>query len=370
MKVSVVCPTAYRGGDLPSAWPVPGAHWQPETGAASMAAALDMAELIDELGFDWVSLTEHHYSPRLMSPNPIVLASAMSQRVKRARIALLGPILPLLNPVRVAEEYAILDNLCGGRLIAGFLRGIPNEFQTYGVNPAESRSLFEEALELILRTWTEPQPFGWEGRHYRFRTVSIWPRPLQQPYPPLFMSGKAPESGTFAAKHRIGMSLSFNSLEECLDSVGYYRSEASRFGWEPSAEQVLYRGYCYVAETDEQARRQAEEHRFGSLFAAIVAGPRAHALFGGNTDGDLRGARLREGQTLAPALTATLDRPPVWEGKPMVGSPTTVAEQLRYAGEVAGIGVMDLIFHGMPQELMDRSMRLFATEVLPKVRDC
>jgi alkanesulfonate monooxygenase SsuD/methylene tetrahydromethanopterin reductase-like flavin-dependent oxidoreductase (luciferase family) len=327
-----------------------------------------MAELIDELGFDWVSLTEHHYSPRLMSPNPMVVAAAMSQRTKRAKIALLGPILPLLNPVRVAEEYATLDNLCSGRLIAGFLRGIPNEFQTYGVNPAESRALLEEGLELILRAWTEPQPFGWEGRHYRFRNISIWPRPVQQPYPPLYMSGKAPESGTFAARHQIGMSLSFNSLEECLDSVGFYCAEAARFGWEPGPEQVLYRGYCLVADNDEEARQQAEEHGFGKLFVPIVAGPRARAMFG-NTDGDLVGARLREGQTIAPSLTLTLDRPPVWEGKPMVGSPETVMEQLRYARETAGIGVMDLIFHGLPHEAMLRSLRLFASEVLPKVRE-
>src|SRR5438045_6937602 len=134
-----------------------------------------------------------------MTPNPMVMAGALASRVKRARIALLGATIPILNPVRVAEEFAMLDTLTGGRLIAGMLRGTSNEYVTYATNPAESRERFEEALDLIVRAWTEPQPFGWQGRHYEYRAISIWPRPVQQPDPPVNLPGSSPEAGEQAA---------------------------------------------------------------------------------------------------------------------------------------------------------------------------
>src|SRR6266571_5067136 len=108
-------------------------------------------------------------SPVWSTPNPMVMAGALTQRVKHAKIALLGANIPILNPVRVAEEFAMLDALTGGQVVAGMLRGTSNEYVTYGVNPSESRDRFEEALELIVRAWTEPQPFSWQGRYYEYR---------------------------------------------------------------------------------------------------------------------------------------------------------------------------------------------------------
>src|SRR5205814_8270507 len=131
--------------------------------------------LADRVGFDWVACSEHHYSSSSLSPNPILLAAAVSQHLKRAKIALLGPTLPLTNPVRVAEEFAMLDNLTGGRLVAGLLRGTPNEFATYGINPDETRAQYEEGIELVRKALTEPQPYGWQARHYQYPTISIWP---------------------------------------------------------------------------------------------------------------------------------------------------------------------------------------------------
>ena len=128
-----------------------------------------------------------------------------------------------LNPVRVAEEFAMLDVLTGGRLVAGMLRGTATEYVTYGTNPAESRERFEEALQLIVRAWTEPQPFGWQGRYYEYRTISIWPRPIQQPHPPIFMSGSSPESGELAARHRLHLGLAFTTVPLAREAARYYR---------------------------------------------------------------------------------------------------------------------------------------------------
>ena len=161
-------------------WPVPNQYFDPEQAKRAVANCLAEVEMEDALGFDWIACAEHHYSPFNLAPNVTVLASALTQRVKRAKIAILGALIPLTgNPVRIAEEYAMIDNLSGGRLIAGLLRGAPYEYMVYNVNPAESRARFEEAWDLILKAWTDTMPFGWEGRHYHYRHVSIWPRPLQ-----------------------------------------------------------------------------------------------------------------------------------------------------------------------------------------------
>lgn len=126
----------YYAGDEP----LPGGlvapkHFRPERSLASLRSGFALFEHADALGFDWVSVSEHHYSTS-MTPSPIVAAAALSQRVHRADIAVLGPSLPFLNPVRTAEELAMLDNLCGGRLIVALLRGTPPEYLAYGTNPA------------------------------------------------------------------------------------------------------------------------------------------------------------------------------------------------------------------------------------------
>src|SRR5438270_413392 len=157
-----------------------------EPAEKSMEISLEQFQLADELGFDWVTVAEHHYAPMSLTPNPMVIAGALTQRVKKAKIALLGANIPILNPVRVAEEFAMLDTLTGGRVVAGMLRGTSNEYVTYAVSPAESRARFEEALDLIVHAWTEQQPFGWQGRYYEYRPISIWARRSQLPHPPIY----------------------------------------------------------------------------------------------------------------------------------------------------------------------------------------
>src|SRR5919199_1887873 len=212
-------------------WPVPAHAFSAEVAQRSIEASLEQFELADQLGFDWVTVAEHHYAPMSMTPNPMVMAGALTQRVKRAKIALLGPNIPIQNPVRVAEEFAMLDVMTGGRVVAGMMRGTSNEYATYAINPSESRDRFEEALELILRAWTEPQPFGWQGRYYEYRTISIWPKPVQQPHPPLFMSGSSPESGEFAARNRLGLGLAFTTVPLASQAAAYYREQAARADW-------------------------------------------------------------------------------------------------------------------------------------------
>ena len=158
----------YRHADLDaierngSAWVTySNSHYDPEKGAGLYHEYLDQMEFADQLGFDGVCLNEHHQTAYGMMPIPGVLAGALARSVKRAKLAILGRALPLLNnPLMVAEEYAMLDNLTRGRFIAGFVRGIGAEYHAMGINPVQSQERFAEAHDMIIRAWTEPGPFA------------------------------------------------------------------------------------------------------------------------------------------------------------------------------------------------------------------
>jgi alkanesulfonate monooxygenase SsuD/methylene tetrahydromethanopterin reductase-like flavin-dependent oxidoreductase (luciferase family) len=199
--------------DLPREWPVPPAAYDPATGAEAFRGMVERAQFVEALGFDWVSLSEHHYSPRILTPAPVVSAAWLAARVDTIKIALLGPIVPTSNPIRVAEELAMLDTLAPGRIVVGLLRGTTNEYLSYDLNPQEARDRTDEGMDLILKAWTEPQPFGWQGRHFQYRTVSIWPRPQHQPHPTTYALGTSAEAGDFAARHHIGLGVSYGTFE-------------------------------------------------------------------------------------------------------------------------------------------------------------
>src|SRR5438105_4831007 len=226
MQASIFSLVPYMGPPEPGVWPIPAQSYSAEAAERSMQASLEQFELADQVGFDWVTVAEHHFAPMSLTPNPMVMAGAITQRVRRANIALLGANIPILNPVRVAEEFAMLDTLTGGRVVAGMLRGTTNEYVTYGVNPAESRDRFAEAMELIVRAWTEPQPFGWQGRFYEYRAISIWPRPVQQPHPPIYISATSPQSGELSARKHIRLGLALSTLPIATQTANLFRGPA------------------------------------------------------------------------------------------------------------------------------------------------
>ena len=141
-----------------SAWVwVPNSLYDPPTGHNHYAQYIDTLALADELGFDGVCVNEHHQNAYGLMPSPNLIAAALTQRTKRARLAVIGNALPLYNPpLRVAEEFAMLDVLSGGRLIAGMVIGGGPEYYSYQVNPTHARERFREALDLIVKAWTTP----------------------------------------------------------------------------------------------------------------------------------------------------------------------------------------------------------------------
>ena len=341
---------------LPTEWPVPSGAYDPAAGAAAYQGMIERLRYVESLGFDWVSVSEHHYSPRILTPSPIVSAAFIAAQLPRITIALLGPIVPHSNPVRVAEELAMLDTMAGGRLVVGLLRGTANEAMTYDLNPQEARERTDEGMELILRAWTEPEPFGWQGRHFQYRTVSIWPRPLQQPHPPTFALGTSRESCEFAARHHLGCGVSYGPFEVMAKATRYYCEQCARHGWTPRPEQILYRANMLVADTDEEAHALLRAQSGQAPFA-LRAGVREAMMAADarNIAGEARPA------VLSGALPTTF-----------VGSPDTVVEQVRRCREVVGAGVLDLSLHtpgSTDLEPLTRALELFGRKVLPRIRD-
>ncbi|MDE3075078.1 MAG: LLM class flavin-dependent oxidoreductase [Chloroflexota bacterium] len=363
MKAAVFTSVPYVGPAERGVWPVPKQTYSSEIAEKSMEQSLEQFQLADELGFDWVTLAEHHFAPMSLTPNPMVMAGAVAQRVRRAKIALLGADIPILNPVRVAEEFAMLDTLTGGRIIAGMLRGTSNEYVTYNTNPSESRERFEEALELIVRAWTEPQPFGWQGRYYENRSISIWPKPVQQPHPPIYMSGSSPEAGEFAARRRISIGFAVTTVPLAREAVAHYRRQANEWGWDPCPDDVLYRSAIHVADTDEQAMEDLQPlaQRRGSYSTSNKALDEVAASAGyyGRDTATQRG-RLEGGRSLQERIE---------RGELLAGGPATVAAQIRSMRHELGCGILDLIFSPLGRDKTLRALELFGTKVLPAIRE-
>jgi alkanesulfonate monooxygenase SsuD/methylene tetrahydromethanopterin reductase-like flavin-dependent oxidoreductase (luciferase family) len=373
MKASFFCTNSYLSPEpfQHEGWPAPPRFYNPEIGAQSAAFALEQARIADEAGFDWIACSEHHYMPRLQTPNPNVFAAALSQVVKRARLAVLGPLVSMSNPVRTAEELAMLDQLSGGRVVALFLRGTPNEFLAYGVSPQETRARTQEASLLILRALSEPEPFGWEGRYYRFRTVAVWPGPIQRPHPPLFYSGNSIESATFAAANHFGLGVSYYPPHLVAQLTGHYRQECAQRGWRPKPEQMIYRTFLGVAESDKEA--DAMKSRFLGLGAVLASMFRGRASAVGMPSLHDAGLAPKEIGTDADGKNLAADQGQAgfgFGGLQFCGSPDTVVKQIAEFHELTGVGVLDVSFGGagLTAEETQRSFRLFTSEVLPCMR--
>jgi alkanesulfonate monooxygenase SsuD/methylene tetrahydromethanopterin reductase-like flavin-dependent oxidoreductase (luciferase family) len=277
-------------------------------------------------------------------------------QVASIKIALLGPIVPTSNPIRVAEELAMLDTMAPGRFVFGLLRGTTNEYLSYDLNPAESRERTDEGTDLILRAFTEPHAFGWQGRYFQYRTVSIWPRPSEPP-PPIYILGTSAEAGASAARHRAGLGLSYGPFPVMARSAQYYRDQCQENGWQPGPDDIVYRANMILGETDAQAD-------------AMLARRDTQAPF--PISGALRDALIRADVTRNIAGQKT----PANVGNVLpisfCGGPDRVISQIRQCREQIGVGVLDLSMTdpgtGGLDAMMD-ALDLFGRKVLPHIRD-
>ena len=238
--------------------PVPSNFFDPIKGAANYAEHLDEMTYCEELGLDGVVFNEHHYSSYGTMPSPNLIAAALSQRTKRIKIGVLGNILPLRDhPVRVAEEYAMVDCLSNGRLIAGFVRGIPAEYVWYGVNPEESRGRFQEAYDLIMTAWTN-SVWSFEGEFYKLKDCAIWPRPVQQPHPPIWIAARSAESIEWCVKRHLPCAQVYQTTGQIEDTFNYYRAKAKEEGWQAKPDDFILCRHIYIDESNKKAQEIAE----------------------------------------------------------------------------------------------------------------
>ena len=171
----------------PSAWiTLPNSLYDPKFGHELYNLYLDELELAAEVGFDGVAVNEHHQNAYGLMPSPVVMASSLARRTEKCKLAILGNAFALReHPLTLAEEHAMIDCITAGRLITGFVRGIGAEFYSLAANPTLSHERHMEAHDLVVRAWTETGPFAFEGKHYHFEYVNLWPRPYQDPHPPI-----------------------------------------------------------------------------------------------------------------------------------------------------------------------------------------
>src|ERR671918_1905616 len=207
-------------GELP--YPLPKRYFRPDMAVRNYAQHLDAWALMEELGFDGIGFNEHHTSPYGLMTSPNLMAAAASQRLRRMKILIYGNLLPIHEPLRLAEELAMLDCLSEGRIISGFARGIPREYQVHNVPLAESRARFEEAYEIVTRAWTE-DVFSYAGHFWSYKDVAIWPRPVQRPHPEIWIPiVGSKESIEFAGRHNIPITPGLGGGGLRDDIIRYY----------------------------------------------------------------------------------------------------------------------------------------------------
>ena len=215
--------------------------------------------LADEVGFDGIMSNEHHASYWCMKPAVNLDAAVISKITKNTKIAILGNVIAVNDPIRMAEEIAMLDCFSNGRIISGFVRGTAVESLAGGIIPAENRSRFEEAHDLIIKCWTQPGPFRYEGKHYSYRVVNPWVLPVQDPHPPIWFPGlSSAESVVWAARHQHPY-MNLGSLLDYTEGLkGVYIDTAREVGFTPGPEHFGYLLRVFCADTDEEAQRIGE----------------------------------------------------------------------------------------------------------------
>jgi alkanesulfonate monooxygenase SsuD/methylene tetrahydromethanopterin reductase-like flavin-dependent oxidoreductase (luciferase family) len=353
-----------------SALTYPNKLFDPRLGTELYHRYLDEIEYADELGFDGVAVNEHHQSAYGLMPSPNIMAAALSRRTRHARIMVLGNAIGIRgNPLRVAEEIAMLDHLSNGRVDSGFVRGIGWEYFGHSINPTKSRSRFNEAHDLIIKAWTSDEMFEWYGENYEYRYVNIWPRPLQQPHPPVYIPGAgSTETMKFCAQHRYTFMSVYSPTRVVRLWFDGYRRAAADLGYVPDLEKIALSIPIWVADTDEQAHREAEPallwlFRRGLKQTMEMVNPPGYV-----SPGSLRGMLSLDRKPFSALTYAEL----LAEGYAVVGSPDTVAARLtEMYDKLGGYGQLIGLFAigTATREQTRRCTELFATEVIPAIRD-
>ncbi|MEE9146633.1 MAG: LLM class flavin-dependent oxidoreductase [Candidatus Tectomicrobia bacterium] len=365
-----------EGQELP--WPLPKRHFRPEVASRTYAEHLEAWACMDELGFDGVGFNEHHTSPYGLMNSPNIMAAAASQRTSRLKLLIYGNLLPIHEPLRLAEELAMLDCISGGRIISGFARGIPREHIVYGVSMQESRARFEEAWEIIKLAWTE-EAFSYHGKFWSYQDVAIWPRPMQHPYPPVWVPVTgSKETIEWAGRENIPITPGLRGpLGLRLDIIRFYAACLAKHGHHITPEHLVMSANAYVADSREQALKEAGPYALyfsQTLFSHGNISEAAQQQQRGYLSSDphdyarpehraaLSGARSQFRNMSMEDLQRNDELP--W------GRPDEVRDKLIAEAEGVGANTLLVSFNrgAMPHAMFMEQVQRFGTEVLPTLQ--
>jgi alkanesulfonate monooxygenase SsuD/methylene tetrahydromethanopterin reductase-like flavin-dependent oxidoreductase (luciferase family) len=363
-------------GELP--YPLARAHFRPELAVQAYGEHLDAWAAMENVGFDGVGFNEHHTSPYGLMTSPNIMAAAASQRLRRMQILIYGNLLPIHEPLRLAEELAMLDCLTGGRLIAGFARGIPREHRVYNVSLADSRARFEEAWEIIKRAWTE-EVFSYEGKFWSYQDVAIWPRPVQQPHPRVWVPvTTSAETLEWAGRENVPITPgAVATLAARQDMVRYYGGCLARHGHVMTPDHVVVGANVYIADSREQALREAGPYMlyfFHTLFShgnlAQVGAQRDRGYVREEGLGWLRPEHRDDFLATLQGFRRTTMQDLERNERLCWGTPAQVTETLIGLAEALGSNTLLIQFNqgAMPHAMFMNQIERFGAEVLPAIR--
>ena len=332
------------------------------THAEMFSRQLDEVELAERIGIDQIWFFEHHLIPTAPVPSPNLLIAAAAQRTRRIRFASMVNILPFRHPLLVAEEAAMLDNLTNGRFDMGLGRGLrPPEFAAFGVDQQQSREMFLESFDIIRRVWAD-EIFEHRGRFWTTqKNGSLSPPLVQRPHPPFLVSAQSEETLHWAAGHDIPFAQIDSLVETARHDAALYRHVQTAHGHAPAPRLYLMRE-IYIAESDERAR--AEAHPWLLQYWDLW---NRYTQF-------TQGGRLPDSYDFwrkqAPMLHAMSFDEIVANNMVILGGPETVANTILHLADQVDLMGLALIFKlgAMPYEIVERSMRAFGDEVMPRIR--
>ena len=371
MPYAFIPPTA----EFESTWvSLSNKHYDPQRGRHIYNEYIDQLVAAEQFGFDGIGVNEHHANFYGTMPSPNIIAAMLVQRTKQIPIGIIGNAIPLHgNPLRVAEEIAMLDVISGGRIISGFVRGIGCEYFNNGVIPADSSERFFEAHDLIIKAWTDDGPFTWQGDHFYIPNVNPIPRPIQDPHPPIWIPGQGSlETLQFVAKHKYTYMMVFAPQWFTKLAFDGLREECRRNGYEASRSMVNACVPTYVAETDAQAHREAKAHLSWVFNTGLKIPDQIFFPPGYMTPKSFRNfmSALDKGK-VKPQYKLSYDEL-LKDRYIIVGSPETVRNEIgEYCDDVGAGGLImgGSSFGPMPNWMVMKTMQIFAEEVIPEFRD-
>ena len=352
--------------------------YDPELGANLYNRYLDERLYAEEMGFDGLMLNEHHSTPFCMGGAMNIEAAILARMTKRAKIVLLGNIIPIWDdPLWLVEQLAIIDMISRGRLVSGWVRGTGRESVSHNAPPPYNWERFQEAHEFIVKAWTTPGPFRWEGKHYHYRYVNPWARPYQKPHPPIWLPGVVSrDSLQWAARNRIPYIMLATEMGPTKQAFELYHETAAEEGYESGTQNIGYLWKVHVDETEELAEQTARKY---------VQGP-SNPFLAGN-EGTANGALLNlPGLTSRRRVLPTRDAATANRGGNVLarpfeeqqknytivsGTPDTVIPKIRHVLETLRPGSV-IFWDGdgaMTHEDQMRSLRLMGEYVIPAVRE-